>query len=78
MLGPDAEARFRKFASTDDGKESVMVNLNKYRLKPKCPEGREVNMSPREVEELYISHALPRLIARACHLLIVLEIYWTG
>ena len=34
VLGPDAEGRFREFASTDDGKQFVMVNLNKYRERP--------------------------------------------
>ena len=72
-MGPDASERIREFASTDDGKELVMVNLNKYRERPSYPDGREVNMSSREVVELYVADAAFKLLMRASHPLIGVE-----
>lgn len=71
--GPDVEERFRKFASSDDGKEFVMVNLNKYRERTKYRDGREVDQSPREVEQLYLADVVPKLLVRACHPVIVVD-----
>ena len=72
-IGPEGEARFRKFALSDDGKEFVMVNLNKYRGRPEYRDGREVDLSSREVEQLYHADVIPRLLMRACHPVIVLD-----
>jgi len=71
--GPDTEERFRKFASNDDGREFVMVNLNKYRERTQYRDGREVDQSPREVERLYLADVLPKLLVRACHPVIVVD-----
>jgi len=73
LAGPEAEERFRKFASSDDGKQFVMVNLNKYRERTKYRDGREVDQSPREVERLYLADVLPKLLVRACHPVIVVD-----
>ena len=73
LIGPDAEERFRNFASSDDGKQFVMVNLNKYRERTKYRDGREVDQSPREVERLYLRDVLPKLLVRACHPVIVVD-----
>ncbi len=73
MAGPEAEERFRKFASSDDGKQFVMVNLNKYRERTKYRDGREVDQSPREVEQLYLADVVPKLLVRACHPVIVVD-----
>lgn len=45
VMGPDASERFGEFASTVNGKELVMLNLNKYRERPTNPDGRKANMS---------------------------------
>ena len=71
--GPEVEARFRKFASSDDGKEFVMVNLNKYRERPEYEDGRDVDLSSREVEQLYHADVVPKLLARACHPVIAVD-----
>ena len=71
--GPDVEERFRKFASSDDGKQFVMVNLNKYRERPEYRDGREVDLSSREVEQLYLADVIPELLVRACHPVIVVD-----
>ena len=73
LAGPEAEERFRKFASSDDGKQFVMVNLNKYRERPEYRDGREVDLSSREVEQLYLADVLPKLLVRACHPVIVID-----
>ena len=73
LAGPEAEERFRKFASSDDGKQFVMVNLNKYRERTRYRDGREVDQSPREVERLYLADVLPKLLVRACHPVIVVD-----
>ena len=73
LAGPEAEERFRKFAASDDGKQFVMVNLNKYRERPEYRDGREVDQSPREVERLYLADVLPKLLVRACHPVIVVD-----
>ncbi len=72
-LGPDSAERVRKLASTDDGKEFVMVNLNQYRPEPKYPDGRAVDMTSMEVERLYTGKVLPMLLARACHPIVVVD-----
>ena len=45
----------REFASTDDGKEYVAVNLNKYREKPAYRDGRPVDPGApsRQIERIY-------------------------
>jgi hypothetical protein len=45
--------RIEEFASTDDGKEYVAVNLNKYREKPGYRDGREVDpdATSQEIEQ---------------------------
>ena len=65
-----AAAVIRKFASTDDEKEIVMVNLNQYRERAAYEDGRETEGSAREAESRYISKIVPRLFARACHPLV--------
>ena len=73
LIGPEGEARFREFASSDDGEEFVMVNLNKYRERPEYRDGRDVDLSSREVEQLYHADVVPKLLVRACHPVIVLD-----
>ena len=73
LAGPEAEERFRKFASGDDGKQFVMVNLNKYRERTQYRDGREVDQPPREVEQRYLADVLPKLLVRACHPVIVVD-----
>ncbi len=73
LAGPEVEERFREFASSDDGKQFVMVNLNKYRERTRYRDGREVDQSPREVERLYLSDVVPKLLVRACHPVIVVD-----
>ena len=73
LIGPEGEARFREFASSDDGKEFVMVNLNKYRERPEYRDGRDVDLSSREVEQLYLADVVPKLLVRACHPVIVVD-----
>jgi len=62
-----AAAVIREFASSDDGVEFVMVNLNQYREGPEYADGRAVSGSSKEIETRYISKIVPRLFARACH-----------
>ncbi len=71
--GPDVEKRFREFASSDDGREFVMVNLNMYREQAKYEDGREVDQSPREVEQRYLVDVVPKLLKRACHPVVVVD-----
>ena len=71
--GPEVEERVRKFAASDDGREFVMVNLNKYRERARYRDGREVDLSPREVERLYLADVVPKLLVRACHPVIVVD-----
>ncbi|MDP6828373.1 MAG: hypothetical protein QGH42_07280 [Kiritimatiellia bacterium] len=73
MIGLQAAERFRAFASTDDGREFVMVNLNKYRKQPEYEDGRKTELTSREVEQLYLAGVGPKLIARAGHPLIMVE-----
>jgi hypothetical protein len=73
--GSDSEvaADLRKFIETDDGQEFVMVNLNVYRDEPRYADGRKAVGSAEEVEQEYTSKIAPRLFARACHPLLMVE-----
>ncbi len=73
IMGPEAETMVRDFAASDDGKAFINVNLNKYRDKPEYLDGRHVDVSSAQVEQLYIRDVAPRLFARAGHPLIVVE-----
>ena len=72
-LNPESAERVRLLATTDDGKEFVMVNLNKYRPAPKYADARFVSGSSKEVEQKYLSTVVPMLFARACHPIIVTD-----
>ena len=72
-VSPDAVERVRQLASTHDGKEFVMVNLNKYRPEPKYSDGRAVTETSKEVEQRYLSMVVPMLFARACHPIVVTD-----
>lgn len=72
-VSPDAVERVRQLASTDDGKEFVMVNLNKYRPEPKYSDSRTVTETSKEVEQRYISVVVPMLFARASHPIVVTD-----
>ena len=65
--------RVRRLASTDDGKEFVMVNLNRYRAAPRYADGTPTSGTPQEVEQKYLSMVLPMLLARACHPIVVVD-----
>ena len=64
--------KIREFASTDDGKEYVAVNLNKYRDKPSYRDGRPVNpaANSRQIERIYQNKVGLELLIRASHPLI--------
>jgi hypothetical protein len=64
--------RIEEFASTDDGKEYVAVNLNKYREKPVYRDGREVDpdATSQEIEQKYLANIGSELFVRASHPLI--------
>lgn len=66
-LGPELAETVREFAATDDGKEFIIVNLNKYRDKPKYQDGRQTSGTPEEVEAKYIKSFAPELFKRAAH-----------
>ena len=70
---PESAERVRQLASTDDGKEFVMVNLNKYRPEPSYADGRAANGSSQQVEQRYVSMVVPMLLARACHPIVVTD-----
>lgn len=72
-LDPDTARLLEAFASTDDGNEFVMVNLNQYRSQPRYEDGRKASGSSEEVEAQYTSKMLRRLLARASHPLVVVE-----
>ena len=72
-LSPETADRVRQLATTDDGKEFVMVNLNKYRTEPKYADARVVSGSSKEVEQKYLSMVVPMLFVRACHPIIVTD-----
>ena len=72
-VSPDAVERVRELASTDDGKEFVMVNLNRYRPEPEYSDGRPVTATSKEVEQRYLSMVVPMLFARACHPIVVTD-----
>jgi len=69
----EVAADLRKFVETDDGQEFVMINLNLYRDEPSYADGREAVGSAQETEEEYTSRIAPRLFARACHPLLMVE-----
>ena len=64
--------KIREFASTDDGKEYVAVNLNKYREKPAYRDGRPVDpgATSRQIERIYQTKVGPEILIRASHPLI--------
>jgi hypothetical protein len=68
---PAVSCMVRELSASDDGNEFVMVNLNAYREKPEYADGREPNGSSEEIETRYTSKMVPRLLARACHPLVV-------
>ncbi len=70
---PETAERVRQLATTDDGKEFVMVNLNKYRSAPKYGDARVVSENSKAVEQKYLSMVVPMLFARACHPIIVTD-----
>ena len=72
-VSPETAERVRQVASTDDGKEFVMVNLNRYRPEPSYADGRVVSGSSQEVEQRYVSTVVPMLLARACHPIVVTD-----
>ena len=73
--GDDSEvsADLRRFIETDDGQEFVMVNLNVYRDEPHYTDDRKAAGSAEEVAQQYTSKIAPRLFARACHPLLMVE-----
>ena len=50
-----------------------MVNLNVYRDEPSYADGRDAVGSAQEAEQEYQSRIAPRLFARACHPLLMVE-----
>ena len=70
---PGAAERIRTFATGDDGREFIMVNLNRYREKPVYKDGRKTELSSREVEQLYAAGVAGKLMTRANHPLIIVE-----
>ena len=72
-VSPEAVDRVKQLAMTDDGKEFVMVNLNKYRPEPAYADEREASGSSREVEQKYLSMVVPKLFSRACHPVVVTD-----
>ncbi len=72
-VSPETADRVRQIAATDDGKEFVMVNLNKYRPEPQYADLRDVTGSSQEVEQKYFSMVVPKLFARACHPIVVTD-----
>ena len=74
VLGPDSEGLIRRFLSTDDGKEFVNVNLNKYRESPQYRDGRDVgDITSREIEGRYAAGVVPELVKRAGHPLMMVQ-----
>ncbi len=72
-LDPETARLLELFASSDDGKEFVMVNLNQYRSQPKYADGRETSETSEEVEVKYTSMMLRQLFLRASHPLVVVQ-----
>lgn len=66
--GTPLPERIRRFAEGDDGREFYMFNRVQYRERPEYADGRRPESDDdREIERLYTSQMLPKLVARASH-----------
>jgi hypothetical protein len=63
---PDLLPSLREFATDDDGREFVMVNLIRYRTKAVYPPGWDYGDDPHAADARYNRAVVPLLLKRAC------------